>query len=121
MTLRELGIKLAWHSDEASQKKVEQSIASAKRGLNNLAKTAKKVAAAMGAAVAVKAIINKIKQIEAVQNALDEEKKRWGSLFKELDKATGFSREIVKWIREISNRAMALFRRIMPQAQRNQR
>jgi len=117
MTLREIGIKLGFDLDKSKQAKAEKAIDGTKRKLSGVEKGLKKAFKAFTVIAITKKIVSLVKDMEAVKNATDEVKKRWGEAFQELDKVTGFSKQIAEWIKQISDKALALFRKIMPQVQ----
>lgn len=111
MTIRDIAIALGFVVDKKSVSKADKVV-------NDFKRKATKVLGAIGIGLSLKGLIAQLKKAQEVNDAIADSKKRWTSLFGEIDKAYKITATIANMIRKLSNYALSKFRQLMPHFQR---
>ena len=111
MTIRDIAIAIGFDVDKKSVSKADKAV-------NEMKSKFTKVLGAIGIGLSLKGLIAQLKKAQAVNDAIADSKKRWTSLFGELDKTYKITATIADLIRKLSNYALSKFRQLMPHFQR---
>lgn len=95
-------------------KKDEKSFKNAEKGVKNLAQSAKKLLAQVGFALSLRKIWQMLKQTEAIKKSIEDVKTQWKAVWEEFDNTTGITQVIARWIKNMSNWLLSLFRKVEP-------
>lgn len=107
MTVKELFVQFGVNFDE-------QTAQNTKAKLKAVKEYATKVLGAIGVGISIKAIVDQLKKIKTISDAITDVKKQWAAVGKELDRTIGFSETIAAGIKNISNHLLTLFNRLKP-------
>lgn len=107
MTIKELFVKFGVNFDE-------QTAQNTRAKLKAVKEYATKVLGAIGVGISIKAIVDQLKKIKTISDAITDVKKQWAAVGKELDRSIGFSETIAAGIKNISNHLLTLFNRLKP-------